>query len=345
MLVKRLLNNFTPITILDKKNYLQEAGNIHLSYYVEAADLLGIKYEIIVRSLMARFEYEGAHWFILNTALPVNNVPSSTVAKRKNLTYKVLSSAGIPVAKQLEVENEEQLVDFWKEYKNIVIKPVQNLGGNGVVLLPRTEIEVREGYVHSYDKNLSSTRVQVLAEQFIEGSNYRLLVCDDKVVGAVHRKPAFVTGNGKDTIEDLVMEANSSRKQRLLKPIRLDREVEKKLALEGLDVRSVPEPGREVELRFNSNLSTGGTTEECLDQIDPYYLDLAVKATKAIGLKVGGVDLIARDVTQIDECVINEINYNPGLRLHYKVDRGEEVKVAIPIMKFIAHQISGVEVE
>jgi hypothetical protein len=35
------------------------------------------------------------------------------------------------------------------------------------------------------------------------------------------------------------------------------------------------------------------------------------------------------------KCGINEINYNPGLRLHYKVNEGEVVKVAVPIMEYI----------
>jgi hypothetical protein len=35
----------------------------------------------------------------------------------------------------------------------------------------------------------------------------------------------------------------------------------------------------------------------------------------------------------------NEINYNPGLRLHYKVDEGEVVRVAIPIQEYISKMI------
>lgn len=321
------------------KDYLAEAGNVHLAYYVEAADKLGIQYEIIVRSLMARFSDKGKHWFILNTALPVNNVPSTTISKRKNLAYKVLKVGGIPVAEQREINNEEEAIDFWKEFGNIVLKPVQNLGGNGVSLLPKSEHEVRHGFQTALATNLSSTNVKVLAEEFCTGTNYRILVCDDKVIGAVRRRAAYIVGDGSNTIEQLIISTNQQRKDRLLKPIRLDKEVEKRLWANNLTLDSIPQRGEEVEVRLNSNQSTGGTTEECLDEIDPYYLDLAIKATQVLGLKVGGVDLIAEDVTKQAPCVINEINYNPGLRVHYKADKGKIVDVATPIMQYIRENI------
>ncbi len=323
------------------KDYLKIAGNIHLSYYVAAADKLGISYEIITRSLIARFEYNGKHWFIINTALPVNNVTSTTIAKRKNLTCKVLRSASIPVAEQLEVENYDQIREFFMKHKNIVVKPVQNLGGNGVSILPKNEKELMFAYQNALENNKSKTRVKVLAETFQKGKNYRLLVCDDKVVGAVYRKAAAVKGNGVDYISGLIEKQNQERRSRMLKPIRIDEEVEKCLEAQNLSKNYIPDNGEEVLIRFNANLTTGGTTEECLGQIDRYYIDIAINAVKAIGLKFGGVDLIAEDITKPAPCIINEINYNPGLRLHYKVDKGEVVDVAIPIMEYIRDNYEG----
>jgi D-alanine-D-alanine ligase-like ATP-grasp enzyme len=72
-----------------------------------------------------------------------------------------------------------------------------------------------------------------------------------------------------------------------------------------------------------------------MQEVGEYYKDLAVNAVKALGMEFGGVDIITTDITQQTKCGINEINYNPGLRLHYKVNDGEVVKVAIPIMEYI----------
>ena len=155
----------------------------------------------------------------------------------------------------------------------------------------------------------------------------------------IRRKSASVVGNGRDSIEKLIETANEEKKRQILKPILLDNEVTIKLHNDGKDLSYIPEDGEEVILRYNCNLTTGGTTEECSDEVDSYYKELAVDAVKAIGLELGGVDIIAEDISKPGKCAINEVNYNPGLRLHYHVNKGKVVKVAVPIMKYIMDNI------
>ncbi|WKZ31423.1 MAG: hypothetical protein QY318_01470 [Candidatus Dojkabacteria bacterium] len=320
--------------------YLEQGGNVHLAYYLEAADQLGIKYDVIIRSLTARMEKDGKIWFMMNASVPINGEPSSTLSRIKSYTYKVFQHAGIPVAEQAELFSEQDALGFFNQYKNIVIKPVRNIGGTGITILPQSEDEVRQAYVLARDKNMASTKVEALAERFAIGSNYRLLVLGDEVIGAVHRRPAHVTGDGVSTVAQLVEAKNAARKAELMKPIKLDAQSMLKLRSNGFTEGYVPQAGEEVELRFNSNLSTGGTTEECMSRIHPSYLDLAIRATKELGLKLGGVDLIAEDVTTPGAAaVINEINTNPGLRVHYKVDKGEVVPVATKILSYIVANI------
>lgn len=175
--------------------YLNEAGNVHLAYYLEAANTLGVKYEVVVKSLTARFEYMGKHFFIINTATPLTNTTSTTIAKRKNLTNLVLSKAGIAVPKQVILNDTREAIAFFNEYKNIVIKPAQQLGGIGVTLLPRNNFQVKKAFKHAYSKSRGESKV--IGEEFLEGENFRLLVVGDSVIAAVRRKSAFVVGNGK----------------------------------------------------------------------------------------------------------------------------------------------------
>lgn len=205
-----------------------------------------------------------------------------------------------------------------------------------MAILPSSEREVRDSYMFAHENSLSKETTKVIGEEFIHGENYRLLVLEDKVIGIVHRNAAKIIGDGGSNIQDLIAFENQKRTTRLLKPILVDQEVEKKLKFEKLTLESVPEKDREVNLRFNANLSTGGTTEECAGITHQYYKDLAVSAVKAVGLKYGGVDLITPDITQPAKCAINEINYNPGLRPHYKPDQGEIMQVAVPIMEYIS---------
>ena len=321
------------------KEYLKEAGNVHLAYYIEAADILNIKYEIVKRSLMARFEYNSKHWFIINTATPLTNTTSTTIAKRKNLTNEILSKAGIAVPKQVQLKDRKAAVKFFEEYKDVVIKPAQQLGGIGITLLPKNKRQVERAFKHAYSKSKSSDTVKVLGEEFLQGENYRLLVVGDSVVGVVRRKAAFVIGNGKNTLKELIEEKNIERKKELLKPILIDNEAKLRLENLKINLKYTPKQDEEVILRYNCNLTTGGSTQECSKETHQYYKDLAINAVKAIGTQFGGVDIITPDITKPAKCGVNEINYNPGLRLHYKVDKGDSVKVAVPIMEYISRTI------
>jgi len=72
-----------------------------------------------------------------------------------------------------------------------------------------------------------------------------------------------------------------------------------------------------------------------MQEVHDFYKQMAIKAVKAVGAEFGGVDVIAENISRPSKCAINEINYNPGLRVHYRVDKGEVVDVALPIMKYI----------
>jgi len=315
--------------------YLKESGNVHLAYYVEAADELGIKYTIVVPRLMALFECQNKHWFIINTVTPLTSSSSATICKRKQLTNQILSRYGLPVPFQESISSAVDAIKFFNKYKDIVIKPTQQLGGHGVSILPQTEEQVIKAYEIALESSHSKSASKVIAEEFIKGENYRFLVVGDKVIGVVRRKSAHVIGDSKNTIRELIQKANEQKEKDLLMPIIIDNEVTLKLQRENLDLESIPEEGKEIILRYNCNLTTGGTTEECINEVHDYYKQIAVKAVKAVGSEFGGVDIITEDISKPSKLAINEINYNPGLRLHYKVNKGNNVKVAVPIMEYI----------
>jgi D-alanine-D-alanine ligase-like ATP-grasp enzyme len=317
------------------KEYLKEAGNVHLAYYLEAADILGIQYKILVYKLLAKFTYQDKAWYIINTATPLTNSPSSTIAKRKHLTNLVLTEAGLPVPKQVPLNSLVDAIKFFDTYKRIVIKPAQQLGGIGITLLPNSEQDVINAFNIATEKNLSKGSTKVLGEEFLEGENYRLLVVGNNVIGAVRRKAAHIVGDGKHTIQELIDITNKERKENILKPIKIDNEVELRLKELNMTLDSIPKIQQKIQLRYSCNLTTGGTTQECMKEVDQYYKDLAVETIEAVGMEFGGVDIITPDISKKVKCGINEINYNPGLRLHYKVTEGEVVKVAVPIMEYI----------
>ena len=317
------------------EHYLKEAGNVHLAYYLEAADELGIEYKVLVNRLLARFEYKNKHWFIINTVTPLTPATSTTICKRKHLTNLVLKDKGLPVPIQQELHSSIDAIKFFAKHKDIVIKPSQQLGGTGVSVLPQTEEQVLKAYDIALEVSQSKSKSKVLAEEFIHGENYRFLVLGDKVIAVVRRKAAHVIGNSKNTIRELITQKNEDRKNNRLKPINIDNEITLKLQRAGFDLEYVPEKEEGIVLRYNCNLTTGGSLEECMSEVHDYYKQIAIKAVRTIGAEFGGVDIIAENISKPSKLAINEINYNPGLRLHYKVDKGNIVKVAVPIMEYI----------
>ena len=63
--------------------------------------------------------------------------------------------------------------------------------------------------------------------------------------------------------------------------------------------QTVPPAGEVVYLRSTGNLSTGGTAIDVTDIVHPDNREMAVRAVKAIGLDVGGVDFLTPDITAV----------------------------------------------
>nr|MBA3445881.1 cyanophycin synthetase [Gemmatimonadales bacterium] len=93
-----------------------------------------------------------------------------------------------------------------------------------------------------------------------------------------------------------------------------------------------------VFLRSTGNLSTGGTATDVTDQVHPDNIEMAVRAVKAIGLDVGGVDFLSTDVTESYKDVggaICEVNAAPGFRMHMAPSEGRPRDVGGPVMDML----------
>ncbi|MEA3357093.1 MAG: ATP-grasp domain-containing protein [Patescibacteria group bacterium] len=321
------------------------ARNIHMAYYILAAQKLGISYKVILPGLFVEFTKGNKSWKIHKSLTPINNSVSMALASYKNTCNKYLSQQGLPVPKQEAVTQVEQINAFVKKLSKlqssgckpqIVIKPNRGFGGSGVTILPSTKREIESGFHLAHQKSLSKSEPKVLVEEFVAGENYRLLVLGNKVIAAAHRLSASVTGDGKNPIQNLITKKNKQLKKLARPTILVDAETDQTLAKEQMTLNSVPVKGQIVRLRINCNLCSGGSTRECLGEVHKKYLQVAIDATTAIGLKLTGVDLITPDITNPNvKFAINEVNHDPGLRIHYMPDEGKVSDVAVQIQKFI----------
>ena len=106
----------------------------------------------------------------------------------------------------------------------------------------------------------------------------------------------------------------------------------------GYTADSLPKAGEIVYLRSTANLSTGGTATDVTDIIHPDNRDMAVRAVRAIGLDVGGVDFISPNIAESYKSVgggICEVNAAPGFRMHVAPSEGTPRDAAGPVIDML----------
>lgn len=261
---------------------------------------------------------------------------SIDIASNKHLTKQILMDNKIPVPYGDIAYSEIEALEAAKRIGfPVVVKPFDGNQGKGVTLDIRSEEQLRIAYVEALKFGKT-----VIIENFIKGKDYRILVVGDKVSAVAERRPPSVTGDGIRSIKELVEMENSDPlrgedHEKPLTKIKLDVVAKQVLAGNGLDETYIPDAGEVVRLRYNGNLSTGGTARDCTDEIHPFNVLMAVKAARALGLDIAGVDMVAEDISapvnSLNGAII-EINAAPGLRMHIYPTEGKSRDVAADIV-------------
>ena len=261
------------------------------------------------------------------------------LASDKEETNRTLHDAGLPVPRQRKVYNASDAVDSAERIGYpVVIKPLDSNHGQGVSVKLTTPEQVELAFegAQEYSKG-------VLVESYIPGSDYRMLVVNHQLLAVARRIPAHVVGDGVHTVGALVEEVNKDPRrgighENVLTRVALDGVAERLLADKGYSPETVPEPGETVYLCATANLSSGGTAIDVTDSVHPDNREMAVRAIRAIGLDVGGVDFITTDICasyRETGGAICEVNACPGLRMHLAPSEGTPRDVAGPIIDML----------
>lgn len=201
-----------------------------------------------------------------------------------------------------------------------VIKPVHANAGYGVTANIRHSGELAFAFEEAL-RNCEGEPL-IMVEEHIPGRDHRLLFIRGRFVGCASSVAPSVTGDGESTVRALIDRVNAGRTINLyasgfLRPIRLDASVNETLAVQGLSMESVLEPGRTVVLRRNTNLGGGGVSE-LFDQVHPEVLRIGQRIAERSGLHSVGIDYITLDIRESPEATggkFTEINRYPGVPL------------------------------
>jgi cyanophycin synthetase len=264
---------------------------------------------------------------------------AADVACDKPLTKKILEHHGLPVppGRVARTVREALQAAAVLGYP-LAVKPHNGNQGKGVSLYVQTASQLRQAF-----RNAAVFSPVVLVEKCLQGENFRLLVVGRTMVAAARRIPAHVIGDGVHCIGQLIEMENENplRGEGHSKPLTkivADKTVIGVLAQRGLTLQSIPPQGLPVFLRENDNLSTGGTAVDVTERVHPYQAELAVRAVRAIGLDIGGVDLVMEDITAPpdgQEGGIIEVNAAPGLRMHLFPREGKTRDVGQRIVEML----------
>ncbi|MCC6439413.1 MAG: ATP-grasp domain-containing protein, partial [Rhodanobacteraceae bacterium] len=242
------------------------------------------------------------------------------LASDKEETNKILGSLGLPVPRQELVQSVEGAQSAARRLGfPVVTKPYNGNHGRGISIRLTSPEEVAEGFAKAREHSRS-----VIVETFLEGDDHRLLVVNGELVAATRRTPGHVVGDGVHTIAQLVEEVNTDPRrgvghEKVLTKLELDAQAEMMMARVEMTAASVPEKDRIIYLRSTANLSTGGTATDVTDIIHPDNRDMAIRAIRAIGLDVGGVDFLSTNIAESYKSIgggICECNAAPGFRMH-----------------------------
>jgi cyanophycin synthetase len=262
-----------------------------------------------------------------------------SIASDKEETNGILGDLGLPVPRQRLVRSADgAAIAADRLGYPVVVKPLDANHGRGVSLDLKTEADVRVAFEKAREHARS-----VIVENFMAGFDHRMLVVGGELVAVAKRVPGHVVGDGVHTIAQLVDIVNADPRrgighEKVLTRIELDAQATRLMEAKGVTKDTVLPNGEVFFLRGTGNLSTGGTAIDLTDVVHPDNRDMAVRAAKAIGLDVCGVDFITPDITQSYREIgggICEVNAAPGFRMHVAPTEGKPRDVAGPVIDLL----------
>ncbi|MCK1699916.1 ATP-grasp domain-containing protein [Bradyrhizobium sp. 146] len=317
------------------------------------ADQAGVRVE-----LEPEFEFAGRmifpngnfHLFRAGN-LNINRAGSVAIAEDKNYTSYFLHQSGLKVPRELTFFSDYLSQNLAPERRRsikhacefaaaigypVVVKP--NDGSLGAFVV---KAHGPEDIASAAERIFTKHHVAIVQE-FCTGNDYRVVVLGDQIISAYQRIPLHVVGDGRSTIDELIVRkkdglAALGRPNTEIDPS--DVRVDAVLARHGLSRVTILPDGKIQRLLDNANLSAGGDAVDITSRLDASFADIAVNATRALGLSLCGVDIVCEDATRpADDYTILELNAAPGLDNYASVGEEQSRRVDemfLKIMKFL----------
>ena len=270
---------------------------------------------------------------------------SPLIMENKVVTKKVLAKAGFNVPQSIEFTDVKSAVENFPLFENraVVIKPKSTNFGLGISIFQQGLTD-RDDFAKAVEIAFREDK-EIMVEDYLLGTEYRFFVLGDQTLAVLLRVPANVIGDGVHTVAELVAAKNAhplrgDGSRTPLKKIALGDIEQLQLKEQGLTVDSIPAKDQLVQLRANSNISTGGDSIDMTDEMHASYKEIAVGISKAMGAAVCGVDLIIPDLKKSAEPSLRswgviEANFNPMMMMHIFPFSGQSRRLTMNVIKML----------
>lgn len=273
-----------------------------------------------------------------STTFHTDGIKDAEFTMYKDMVGDFLDMCGFPTPKTINTFDVETAVFAASQIGYpCVVKPVAGHKGQGVTTGIENEQGVRDAFANIL-KIYQENDIQfdgALVQTQVYGTDHRLLAVAGKFAAALERVPAFVVGNGVDTIEKLI-EVENAKIIRLdnarspLCKIKIDEDLLNYLTIQNITLQSVPAVDENITLRRVANISAGGVSINVTDKIHPDNIQLVEDIASFLSVKCLGIDVLAKDIStswKDGNFGIIEINAGPGVFMHLAPAYGGSIDI------------------
>ncbi|MGO4532748.1 hypothetical protein AB4Z30_26995 [Paenibacillus sp. 2TAF8] len=324
--------------------------NLQNRLILNKAKEMGIGCELLVEGCEDFLKLSMEHKQIIINKTRTHRLPliAGLLAKNKQACNLILHEQGMPVPSHIVVAAMgEEAETFLKQHGSIVVKPLDSSSSQGVTLDVRNIAELEKAMDLAAQYGSS-----ILLQQYVIGTDYRVLVINDQVAAVNQYRPVYVTGDGSSSICELIERLNESRMEDTeigmyesfpaidLKNVDNTRLLDT-LRKQGFGWSDIPLVNQEIELYDLRNSAAGKISEfyrDCTDDIHPENARMMIQAAQSLQIDVAGIDVRCKDIRvpiTAAQGGILEVNALPDLTHHVYPHGGTRKDVVRQYLEYL----------
>ena len=161
----------------------------------------------------------------------------------------------------------------------------------------------------TYIEEVQNYHDAIIIQKVAAGTEYRVFVQNGSIVYCSRKAVPELRGDGVSTISELLARMDHDLASKGMSIVASARSLPG-----GMLAGRIPADGETIALPGRANRSAGGTMTMSEPQDRETAFALAIRATKALGLELAGVDLFASESSERSSYTVVEVNSNPSIK-------------------------------